>query len=138
MVCLISFRKPILKDVSFTVPPGQTYALVCLNSLPNDKILDWSKLKAFADKNVIVTQNWTFALGREENIVGKGENAGYQHFLLFPQCFQKAFFPRAVKSLDCVVKSQLFTTQFRFLTTPKKKDLKEKRKIHSGERRKCW
>ena len=22
-----------------------------------------------------------------ENIVGKGENAGYQHFLLFPQCF---------------------------------------------------
>ena len=25
-----------------------------------------------------------------ENIVGKGENAGYQHFLLFPLCFQKA------------------------------------------------
>ena len=23
-----------------------------------------------------------------ENIVGKGENAGNQHFLLFPQCFQ--------------------------------------------------
>ena len=22
-----------------------------------------------------------------ENIVGKGENAGYQHFLLFPRCF---------------------------------------------------
>ena len=22
-----------------------------------------------------------------ENIVGKGENAGSQHFLLFPQCF---------------------------------------------------
>ena len=22
-----------------------------------------------------------------ENIEGKGENAGYQHFLLFPQCF---------------------------------------------------
>ena len=28
-------------------------------------------------------------LGRKplENIVGKGENAGNQHFLLFPQCF---------------------------------------------------
>ena len=25
-----------------------------------------------------------------ENIVGKGENAGYQHFLLFPQYFPKA------------------------------------------------
>ena len=27
-----------------------------------------------------------------ENIMGKGENAGYQHFLLFPQCYQKASF----------------------------------------------
>ena len=26
---------------------------------------------------------------RVENIVKKGENAGNQHFLLFPQCFQK-------------------------------------------------
>ena len=26
-------------------------------------------------------------LEREENIVGKEENAGNQHFLLFPQCF---------------------------------------------------
>ena len=25
-----------------------------------------------------------------ENLVGKGENAGYQHFLLFPKGFQKA------------------------------------------------
>ena len=42
---------------------------------------------------------------RVENIVGKGENAGYQHFLLFPQCFQKASFLGVVKSQDCVVKS---------------------------------
>ena len=27
-----------------------------------------------------------------ENIVGKGENAGYQHFLLFLQCLQNAPF----------------------------------------------
>ena len=32
-----------------------------------------------------------------ENIVGKGENAGNQHFLLFPQCFQKASFPGSLK-----------------------------------------
>ena len=25
-----------------------------------------------------------------ETIMGKGENAGYQHFLLFQKCFQKA------------------------------------------------
>ena len=28
-------------------------------------------------------------MGWVENIAGKGENAGYHHFLLFPQCFQK-------------------------------------------------
>ena len=30
---------------------------------------------------------------RIENIEGKGENVGYQYFLLFPQCFGKASFP---------------------------------------------
>ena len=30
---------------------------------------------------------------RVENILGKGENAGYQHFLLSPQYFEKASFP---------------------------------------------
>ena len=32
-----------------------------------------------------------FLEGSEENIIGKGENAGYQH-LLFLQCFQKLSF----------------------------------------------
>ena len=73
------------------------------NSLPNDKILDSSKLKAFEDDKINVNQNLKFDMGWVENIVGKGENAGYQHFLLFPQCFQKAPFFRVVKSRDCVV-----------------------------------
>ena len=71
------------------------------NSLPNDKFLDWSKLKAFADDKIYMTQKLKFDLGRVENLVGKGENAGNQHFLLFPQCFQKVSF----KSRDCVVKT---------------------------------
>ena len=49
-----------------------------------DKILALTKMKAFADNKIIVTQKSKFLLGRVENIVGKGENAGYQHFLLFP------------------------------------------------------
>ena len=53
-------------------------------------MLDWPKLKAFADDKINVTQTLKFVLGRKEKIVGKGENAAYQHFLLFPQCFQKA------------------------------------------------
>ena len=43
----------------------------------------------FADDKVNVNKKFKFGLGRVENIVGKGENAGHQHFLLFPQCFQK-------------------------------------------------
>ena len=38
-----------------------------------------------------------FVLGRIENIVGKGENAGFQHFLLFPRCFQKVSLSRSLK-----------------------------------------
>ena len=50
------------------------------NSLPNDKLLDWSKLKAIADVKINVTEKLKFVLGRVEN-TGKGENAGHQHFL---------------------------------------------------------
>ena len=74
-----------------------------LNSLPNNKILDYSKFKAFAEDKVILTKTLNFVLGRAENFVGKGENAGYQHFPLFPQCFQKHSLT-GVKSRDCVVK----------------------------------
>ena len=47
------------------------------NSLPNDIILDQSKLKAFADEKINVAEKLKIVLGRVENIVGKGENAGY-------------------------------------------------------------
>ena len=36
-------------------------------------------------------------MGRVENIVGKGENAGDQHVLLFQQYFQEASFPGLLK-----------------------------------------
>ena len=45
------------------------------------------------------------ALHRVENIVENGENAGNQHFLLFPQCFQKLSLYELLKSWDCVVNS---------------------------------
>ena len=32
-------------------------------------------------------------------MVGKGENAGYQHFLLIPECFEKASFPDVSKGV---------------------------------------
>ena len=67
---------------------------ICFNS-------DQSKI--LSSGNVLL-KNMKFVFGRVENIVGKGENAEYQHFLLFPQMFSKAFFSRGVKSRDCVVK----------------------------------
>ena len=51
-------------------------------------MLDWSKLKAFAEDKLNVPEKLKFVLGRVEK-VGKAENAGYKHFLLFSQCFQK-------------------------------------------------
>ena len=56
-----------------------------LDSFPHDIFLDWFKFKAFADNKIIVTEKLKSVLGMVENIVGKGENAVYQHFLLFPQ-----------------------------------------------------
>ena len=55
--------------------------MLCLTLLPNDKILDVNKFKALADDKINVAQMMIFVF---ENIVGKGENAGHQHFLLFP------------------------------------------------------
>ena len=34
-----------------------------------------------------LTQMMISVSDREENILGKGEKAGYQHFLLYPECF---------------------------------------------------
>ena len=48
-------------------------------------------METFADNNIKVLKMMNFVFSRVENIVGKGENAGYQQFLLFPKCFQKAF-----------------------------------------------
>ena len=65
---------------------------LCVNPLPNSKILDWSKLKALEDAKINVAEIMISLSDRVKNIVGKGENAGYQHFLLFLQCFQRPSF----------------------------------------------
>ena len=66
-----------------------------LNPLPDDKILDSSKLKEFADVKFKFEKIGRRLSKRVENTVGKGEIARYEQFLLFPQCFQKACFPGA-------------------------------------------
>ena len=65
------------------------------------------KLKVFTDEISNVTKTITFAFHKVENIGGKGENAGHQHFLLFPLCFLKAFFLRGIRSCHCMVKGSV-------------------------------
>ena len=67
-------------------------------SLPNGRFLDWFKLKAFADVKTNMTEKQKFFFRWVENIVGKGENACYQHFFPFLAVFSKAFFFKVVKS----------------------------------------
>ena len=75
------------------------------NSLPNDNNLNSIKLKAFADEKINSAHMMSSVSDRIENVVRKGENAGYQHFLLFPQSFLLGVFLRIVKSRECVTKS---------------------------------
>ena len=74
------------------------------------------KLKAFANDKLNVTENTKVVFHRIENIAGKEENAAYQHFLLFPQCSQKAFSSSASKVviLSERVKSQFYTSHINF------------------------
>ena len=70
-----------------------------VNPLPDDRILDRSKLKQSADDNFKSDENSRKFSKRVENTVDKGEIARYEQFLLFPQCFQKACFPGASKGV---------------------------------------
>ena len=55
-----------------------------------------------------------FDHGRVGNTSGKGENAGYQHFLLFSQCFQKPPVSVSLKGKMC--DKELRFDHFSFMT----------------------
>ena len=75
------------------------------------QILDSSKLKEFADDNFKFYENGRKLSKQVENTVGKGEIARYEQFLLFPQCFHEACFPKASKGVivwEWVKKNSIF------------------------------
>ena len=51
----------------------------------------------FVRKKINATSQQKFLMEWVQNKAGKEENAGYQHFLLFPHCFQKASFSGSLK-----------------------------------------
>ena len=69
------------------------------------KKLASTKLKVFAEEKLSLAKMMIPAFDGIENVVGKGENAMYQHFLLFPTMISKDFFLGVNKSRDCMVKS---------------------------------
>ena len=85
---ILSFGKELTKAAHFL---NSYHTVVTLNQsftdfnpLPDGNILGLPKLKAFADNKLHFTQNVKVVFHRIKNIVRKEENAGYQHFLLFP------------------------------------------------------
>ena len=77
----------------------QQFQIFC-NSLPDGKILDWSKLKQFADDNFTFDENSRKFSKRVENTVGKGEIACCKQS--FPTMFSKGLLPRGAKRCHCV------------------------------------
>ena len=75
--------------------------LFLFNPLPDNKILDWSKLKQIENDIFKFDENSRKFSEQVENTVGKGEIAHYEQFLLFP-VFSKGLFPRGVKRCHCV------------------------------------
>ena len=68
------------------------------NSFPCDKILDQTKLKAFADDKLDVTKMIISVIDRVENIVEKGEIACTSNFSFSHKVF-KRLVPEASKSV---------------------------------------
>ena len=76
-----------------------------MNSLPNDKILDLSKLKAFAEDKINVYNSKTgIPFGMVRKHCGKRRKCWLPAFSPFPTLFSKGFFFRVIKSGDCVIK----------------------------------
>ena len=75
---------------------GKGYLLIT-----HKKNLNSSKFIVIADKKLIVAQDMFPIWQKLENILGKGENAAYQHFSFSNKCCSS----KVAKTWDSVVKS---------------------------------
>ena len=72
LVRKLGVTKPLLRRVI-----SQRMQKSQLLSLPNSKVLDWFKLKAFANEKLNVNEKFKLLLERVENNVRTGEHASY-------------------------------------------------------------
>ena len=71
-------------------------------------------MKPLADNKINMTIKLKYVSERAKNILGKGEIAGYHHFILFPKHFQK---PHSLMSLKVQIVWQRVKSQRLFLNT---------------------
>ena len=62
-----------LVNITFLQMFGESFFSKIFNSLSNDKMLAWSKLKAFADDKINGTGKPNLSFGWVENLAGKGK-----------------------------------------------------------------
>ena len=98
-ICIPYALKPVLETTcikqSTALRDNFSDTILLLNPLPDNNILDRSKLKQSADDSFKFDEN---SRKRVENNVGKGEIACYVQFLLFP-VFSKGLLPGASKGV---------------------------------------
>ena len=73
--CVVKMERSDLKYLSKLLQNGYVQdnvdSYLSFNSLPNDKVFDWSKLKAFASFKINVNEKLKFLLGRVETLCEK-------------------------------------------------------------------
>ena len=74
-----------------------SYNANAFNSLPNDNFLRLVQIQSICRRQNKCKIKPEILFWIVENIAGKGENASYQHFLLFPRYFQNFSFSKSLK-----------------------------------------
>ena len=85
-------------------PVIQSFVGSRINSLPDDKNVDLSKLKVFADDKLNVTQKAKICFGKDRKYCGKSRKSCLPAFSPYPTIFSTDFFLMVIKNHDCVLK----------------------------------
>ena len=96
--------------ISYFDKTFQVHHQTCINSFPHDKILDQTKLKAFADDKLNVTKMIISVFDRAENIAGKGEIACTSNFFFSHNVFKRLLFQRRQNVSLCGNALRAFST----------------------------
>ena len=82
-----------------------------VNSFPHSKVLDWFKLKGFADVKINVTKKIEISFSEGRKHCGKRRKCWLPAFSPFPRMFSKGFLFSVFKSWDFVVRVKAITDE---------------------------